>query len=87
MTAGTLARDSALLIPTWLGPSSQGLVLKIVVLLINRYYYRFKIIMSINKTTASLLALREGFQEDIDLDMGKDVADAMQRAVPPETIK
>jgi len=61
MMAGILTRDSALLIPTWLGTSSQALVLKIVALVINRYYYGFRIIMSINKTTHSPLALREGF--------------------------
>jgi len=61
MMAGILTRDSALLIPTWLGTSSQALVLKIVALVINRYYYGFRIIMSINKTTTSPLALREGF--------------------------
>ena len=59
--ASILTRDSALLIPTWLGPSSQALVLRIVALLINRYYYGFRIIMSINKTPHSPLALREGF--------------------------
>jgi hypothetical protein len=59
--AGILTRDSAQLILTWLGPSSKALVLRIVVLLINRYYYGFRIIMSINKTTTSPLALREGF--------------------------
>ena len=59
--AGTLTRDSANLIPTWLGPSSQALILRIVALLINRYYYGFRIIMSFNKTTPSPLALREGF--------------------------
>src|SRR5882757_1869095 len=85
-------------------------------LLINRYYYGIRIIMSINKPTRSPLALREGFHvvllralaerlqgrdwvlkggtnlrlyfgsirfsEDIDLDVGKDVAGAMQRAIP-----
>src|ERR1700691_5614334 len=94
----------------------QSLVLKKFALLVNRYYYGFKIIMSINQTTQSPLALREGFHvvllralaerlqgrdwalkggtnlrlyfgsirfsEDIDLDVGKDVADAMQRAIP-----
>jgi hypothetical protein len=35
--------------------------LTIVALLVNRYYYGFAIIMSINKTTHSPLALREGF--------------------------
>src|SRR5260221_2717349 len=61
MMAGIPTRDSALLIPTWLGPSSQALVLRMVAFLINRYYYGFRIIMSINKTTHSPLALREGF--------------------------
>jgi hypothetical protein len=61
MMAGILTRDSALLIPTWLGPSSPALVLRIVALLVNRYYYGFKILMSINKTPHSPLALREGF--------------------------
>lgn len=112
--AGILTRDSAHLILTWLGPSSKALVLRIVALLINRYYYVFRIIMSINKTTPSPLALREGFHvvllralaerlqgrdwvlkggtnlrlyfgsirfsEDIDLDVGRDVAGAIQRA-------
>src|SRR5580658_79210 len=116
MMAGILTHDSAHLIPTWLGPSSQALVLRIVALLINRYYYGFRIIMSINKTTHSPLALREvfhvvllrafaerlqgrdwvlkggtnlllyfgsiRFSEDIDLDVGKDGAGAMQRAIP-----
>jgi hypothetical protein len=59
--AGILTRDSALLISTWPGPSPQGLVLRIVALPVNRYYYGFRIIMSINKTTPSPLALREGF--------------------------
>ena len=59
--AGILTRDSALLILTWLVPSSQALVLRIVALLVNRYYYGFRIVMSINKTTHSPLALREGF--------------------------
>jgi hypothetical protein len=59
MMAGTLTRDSPLLIPTWLGPSSAP-VLRIVALLINRYYYGFRIIMSIIITTHSPLALREG---------------------------
>jgi hypothetical protein len=61
MMAGILTRDSALLIPSWLGPYSQVLFLRKVALLVNRYYYGFKIIMSINKTTPSPLALREGF--------------------------
>ena len=39
----------------------QSLVLKKFALLVNRYYYGFKIIMSINQTTQSPLALREGF--------------------------
>ncbi|SRR5579859_178290 len=114
--AGILTRDSAHLIQTWLGPSSQALFLRIIAFIINRYYYGFWIIMSINKTTHSPLALREGFHvvllralaerlqgrdwvlkggtnlrlyfgsirfsEDVDLDVGKDVAGAMQRAIP-----
>jgi hypothetical protein len=59
--AGILSRGSAHPIPTWFGPLFQALVLRIVALLINRYYYGFRIIMSINKTTHSPLALREGF--------------------------
>jgi hypothetical protein len=59
--ASILSRDSALLIPTWLVAYFQALVLIIVALLINRYYYRFRIIISIIKTTHSPLALREGF--------------------------
>src|ERR1700690_220753 len=115
--AGILTRDSALLISTWPGPPlSRSDVLRTVALLVYRYYYGFRIIMSINKKTHSPLALREGFHvvllralaerpqgrdwvlkggtnlrlyfasirfsEDIDLDLGKDVAGAMQRAIP-----
>ena len=45
--AATLTRDSALLLPTWLGPSTQVLVSRIVAIFVNRHYYGFRIIMSI----------------------------------------
>ena len=86
---GILARDSAPLIPTWLGPNSQAAVLRIVALIINRYYYGFKIIMSINKTTHSLdPAQREQLQdEDTWTTRQLFVGDLIDQilAVPPET--
>jgi predicted nucleotidyltransferase component of viral defense system len=97
-------------------PLANGFISRIFASIVNRYYYGFRIIMSINKSTPSPLALREGFHvvllralaerlqgrdwvlkggtnlrlyfgsirfsEDIDLDVGKDVAGAMQRAIP-----
>jgi hypothetical protein len=76
-------------------PLFPSALLRIDALLINRYYYGFRIIMSINKAAPSPLALREGFHVVLlralaERLQGRDWAlkggiDQIL-AVPPETI-
>jgi hypothetical protein len=61
MMAGILTREQRAPDPDVASPLFPSAFLRIVALLVNRYYYGFRIIMSINKTTHSPLALREGF--------------------------